>query len=44
VIRINFISLDTELMAHADLYTPVLFGFLQDIGWVIGESPRPNEP
>lgn len=37
-------SLDTELMANDNNYTPVLFGFLQDLGWVIGQNPRPNEP
>lgn len=37
-------SLDTELMASDNNYTPVLFGFLQDLGWVIGQNPRPNEP
>lgn len=37
-------SLDTELMAHLNLFTPVLFGFLQDLGWVIADSPGPNSP
>ncbi len=37
-------SLDTELMAHRDLFTPVLFGFLEDLGWVITADPRPNQP
>ena len=37
-------SLDTELMASNNNYTPVLFGFLEDLGWVLGSSPRPNEP
>ena len=37
-------SLETELMASNNNYTPVLFGFLEDLGWVIGSNPRPNQP
>lgn len=37
-------SLETELMANGTLFTPVLIGFIQDLGWVIGSNPRPNQP